>query len=91
MADKVITFDAKYFDRNFKGQASEPKLLRFYPTAIAREGLKALKGDFSPFRLISMDENKMTADTNHPLAKYYLTLTRYHYQKAGSNKRKRCS
>ena len=75
VADKVKTFDAKYFDRNFKGQASEPKLFRFYPTAIAREGLKALKGDFSPFRLISMDENKMTVDTNHPLAKYYLTLT----------------
>jgi SAM-dependent methyltransferase len=75
VADKVKTFDAKYFDRNFKGQASEPKLFRFYPTAIAREGLKALKGDFSPFRIISMDENKMTVDTNHPLAKYYLTLT----------------
>ena len=75
VADKVKTFEAKYFDRNFKGQASEPKLFRFYPTAIAREGLKTLKGDFSPFRLISMDENKMTADTNHPLAKYYLTLT----------------
>ena len=26
VADKVKTFDAKYFDRNFKGQASEPKL-----------------------------------------------------------------
>jgi SAM-dependent methyltransferase len=74
-ADKVKTFAAKHFDMNFKGQSTEPKLYRFYPTAVAREGLKAFKGDFRPFRVISLDQNNITADTNHPLSKYYLTLS----------------
>jgi hypothetical protein len=74
-ADKVITFSTKHFDLNFKGQSTEPKIYRFYPTAVARDGLKALKGDFRPFRMISLDQNNITADTNHPLSKYYLTLS----------------
>lgn len=73
-ADKVKTFDVKHFDQSFKGQSIQPMLYRFYPTAVAHEGLGASKGDFRPFRVMAMDGDTMRADTNHPLAKYYLTL-----------------
>lgn len=73
--DKVISFNSKFFDSQFKSQNSPPIQYRFYPTAIAWQGLNADSSDYTPFRLISINEDTMVADRNHPLAKYYLTLT----------------
>lgn len=74
-SDKVIHFKPDLFDQNFKGQYSPPILYRFYPSAIASEGLKTEVNDYTPFRIISKNEDNIVADKNHPLAKYYLTLT----------------
>lgn len=74
-ANKVKTFDAKLFNRNFKQQFTNPQLYRFYPTTIAWQALGSFAGDFSPFRLLSINDDNMMADCNHPLSKYYLTLT----------------
>ena len=74
-SDKVITFDSELFDGQFKNQYSPPMLYRFYPSAIAWQGLDASEKDYSPFRLIAKNQDEMRADRNHPLAKYYLTLT----------------
>lgn len=73
-SDKVITFDAEMFNQQFKNQSSPPLLYRFYPSAIAHQGLKTNEKDYTPFRLISKNTDEMIADRNHPLAKYYLTL-----------------
>ena len=73
--DKVITFESALFDQNFKGQYSPPILYRFYPSAIAPQGLETDASDYTPFRIISTNADKIVADKNHPLAKYYLTLT----------------
>jgi len=73
--NNVKTFDAKLFNRNFKQQNTRPELYRFYPKTIAWQALGSFAGDFTPFRLISINEDNMTADCNHPLSKYYLTLT----------------
>ncbi len=72
---KVISFESDLFDSNFKDQYSPPILYRFYPSAIAWQGLDTDVSDYTPFRLISINEDNMVADRNHPLAKYYLTLT----------------
>jgi len=71
----VISFDTEHFNQNFKNQNSPPMLYRFYPSAIAWQGLDSYETDTKPFRLISINESNMVGDRNHPLAKYYLTLT----------------
>jgi len=73
--NNVITFSADLFDAQFKGQSSPPILYRFYPSAIAWQGLETEATDYRPFRLISANNENLVADKNHPLAKYYLTLT----------------
>ena len=72
---KVIRFDADLFDNEFKNQHSPPILYRFYPSAIAWQGLDTDVADYAPFRLLSIKGDTLIADKNHPLAKYYLTLT----------------
>ncbi len=72
---KIIRFEPDLFDSNFKDQHSPPILYRFYPSAIAWQGLDTDAADYAPFRLISMSDDTIVADRNHPLAKYYLTLT----------------
>ncbi len=73
--NKVIPFKTDLFNTHFKDQYSPPMLYRFYPSAIASQGLDTFTTDYTPFRLISMNGDNMVADQNHPLAKYYLTLT----------------
>ena len=73
--EKVITFDSKFFDTEFKGHHSPPILYRFYPSAIAWQGLDADDNEYTPFRLIAINTDTMVADSNHPLAKYFLNLT----------------
>lgn len=73
--DHVVSFNAEHFDTRFKGQHSPPRLYRFYPSAIAWQGLNSDYDDYTPFRLISANADYMMADTNHPLAKYYLRLS----------------
>ena len=73
--DAIKSFPANKFKRTLKGQHIEPKLYRYYPTPIAREGLGAAQGDLRPFRITSISNESISADTNHPLAKYYLTLS----------------
>ena len=91
--DQVIPFDESLFDTSFKGQHSPPILYRFYPSAIAWQGLDTDETDFTPFRLISSNDGNMVADRNHPLAKYYLSITakklKEHTFKNNSERRKR--
>ena len=74
-SDDVISFESSLFNSNFKKQHSPPILFRYYPSAIAWQGLNTKLTDYTPFRLISKDGDDFVADKNHPLAKYYLTLT----------------
>jgi len=73
--NKVMPFESDLFDTHFKDQYSPPILYRFYPSAIAWQGLDTDATDYTPFRLISMNGGNIVADRNHPLAKYYLTLS----------------
>ncbi len=72
---KVKTFDAKDFETGFRGQNIVPMLYRYYPSAVASKGLDVDPRDFKPFRIMSMEGGKITGDCNHPLAKYFLTLS----------------
>ena len=72
---KVKTFKAKHFNTGFRGQSIIPMLYRYYPSAVASQGLKVDPRDLKPFRVMSMEGDNMTGDRNHPLAKYFLTLS----------------
>ncbi|WP_299878406.1 class I SAM-dependent methyltransferase [uncultured Cocleimonas sp.] len=72
---KVKTFAAKDFDKGFRGQNIIPMLYRYFPSAVASKGLGTDPRDFKPFRIMSMEGDNMTGDCNHPLAKYFLTLS----------------
>lgn len=74
-SENVLSFKAELFNTQFKNQSSPAQLYRFYPRAIAWQGLNSHDKDYKPFRLISINQGKMTADCNHPLSKYYLTVT----------------
>jgi len=74
-AEKIFHIERALFNTNFKGKFSPPRLYRFYPKAIANEALETTKQDYSPFKLISINEDELALDCNHPLSKYYLTLT----------------
>jgi len=60
---------------NVPGQPTLPRKGRFYPKGI----LSGITGIFSenvtPFRVIGSDEQRVTADFNHPLANQSLNLT----------------
>lgn len=74
--DKIKRFSIAHFNTNVQGQIIEPKLFRFFPSIIACDGLKPSKEEmFNPFRIISIENEIITADTNHPLSKYFLTLS----------------
>lgn len=47
---------------------------RFYPKRCAWRALKSFPDDPAPFRLIETSDKTLTADTNHPLAKYHLGI-----------------
>lgn len=74
-AKKVITFPARHFKSPNPGQITELFRGRFYPQGFAWQSLNCDKGDYHPFRLIRKTDEELTADTNHPLAKFPFTLT----------------
>lgn len=88
-SDKVISFDIALFNNQFKNQYSPPSLYRFYPSAIAWKGLNTSDNDYSPFRLISKNQETIVADLNHPLAKYYLTLTATKVEQSNNDSKNR--
>ncbi len=71
---QVFRFPASAFETKQRDRTLVPRLGRFYPQGFAWSAMNCYKGDFTPFRLVGMDENALTADTNHPLARYPLTL-----------------
>jgi len=78
------------FPLEFKGKSSLPILYRYYPMAIAYEGLNTMPNDYNPFRVLSITDEEIVVDHNHPLAKYHLTITATkvkEYESTDSNKK----
>jgi SAM-dependent methyltransferase len=57
-----------------QGRRIEPKLGRFYPRGLAPSLPGVFPSDLRPCRIVRMDENNLTLDLNHPLARYPFTL-----------------
>lgn len=71
---QIITFKESCFDINQADGTFIPTVGRFYPRSFAYRALNCFKGDMNPFRLVKKDKGVLAGDTNHPLAKFPLTL-----------------
>ncbi len=71
----IKTFPERLFNRSFSHQITEPRVGRFYPIAMAAKGMGCFEGDYRPFRIIAMQDETITGDLNHALAKYPLKLS----------------
>lgn len=82
---KVFEFDERGFcHRTPDGRGIIPERGRFYPSGFACCPLGCFKGNLVPFRLIGIGDGTMSTDTNHPLARYPLTLEAKCVEKLGA-------
>ncbi len=71
---KIIEFSKNLFVNGHDGVVSHPLPGRFYPQKYAWKALHSFPGNTTPFRLIAASAKTLVADTNHPLAKFELTV-----------------
>lgn len=71
----VTGLEQQYFKTRTRNITLQPELGRFYPRAMASQGLNCADNDLQPFQVVAMDDDSITADCNHPLAKYALDLS----------------
>lgn len=68
--------DAKRFERRVvNGRALEPHAGRFYPKGLIAGVRDITSDDITPFRVGMIENDRITADLNHPLADRPLTVT----------------
>jgi SAM-dependent methyltransferase len=71
----VRTIRRSDFRRQLGMQRVAPRTGRFYPRTLISGLSDAFSGDFTPFRVIGMDADRITVDLNHPLAGDALNLS----------------
>lgn len=72
---QVRRFREKQFSRNFANRTVEPRLGHFYPRGIAYQAVNCYPEDFRPLRLIEVNDEYLSADLNHPMARYPAILS----------------
>jgi SAM-dependent methyltransferase len=70
----IIVFPLEMYADCKNGAAQAPVPGRFYPKSYAWKALQTFPEDFTPFRLIDKNDKELTADINHPLAEFPLTV-----------------
>jgi SAM-dependent methyltransferase len=80
---KLVRFNESAFGHRQRGRTITPKVGRFYPQGFAWTALGCFRGDYTPFRIVSLDGGAIAGDTNHPLARFPLTLAARCVQKLG--------
>jgi len=70
----IRRFPINQFSTNKTGELLIPEHDRFYPKGYAWKALNSFPNDATPFRLVEVDNETLVADTNHPLAKFPITI-----------------
>jgi SAM-dependent methyltransferase len=71
---RVITHE-KCFDRHYRrGPEVEPRLGRFYPQGFLHDVDSISREAIAPLRIVDLDNGRLTADLNHPLARFDLGI-----------------
>ena len=71
----VHTIRSSDFQRQLGMQRVEPRAGRFYPRTLITAAGDVFSGDYRPFRVVSIDADRITVDLNHPLAGDVLNLS----------------
>lgn len=72
---KVIEFNRSLYHGTPQGMVAHPEPGRFYPQSYAWKALHSFPDATAPFRLIAASAKTLTADVNHPLARFPLIVT----------------
>lgn len=72
--NKVIEFSRNLFSGSTAGGATTPQPGKFYPHSYAWKALHSFPENTTPFRLTAASAKTIVADTNHPLARFPLTV-----------------
>lgn len=73
---KTFDINPAQFDRTFRSDTRiEPRSGRFYPKGILKGVANVFKENLEPFRCAGVQDDRITADFNHPLAQKELHLT----------------
>jgi ubiquinone/menaquinone biosynthesis C-methylase UbiE len=83
-AGKRVRFRRNLFDTSQSAMLIVPRAGRFYPQGFAPRAFNCYKGDFTPFRMIDVEENSMLGDANHPLARFPLSISATCLEKLGA-------
>ncbi|WP_319548750.1 methyltransferase domain-containing protein [Desulfogranum marinum] len=70
----IVQFPSKLFAMPGSGKPIPPSPGRFYPKGFAWKGLNTFPEDMTPCRIVDVTETTLTADINHPLAEFALTI-----------------
>lgn len=73
--DKLYNFESRHFNHTQPDTRIKPVVGRFYPQGFIADVLNGKRNDFTPFRLIQIDDDMMTADLNHPLSRFSIQVT----------------
>ncbi|MCG8549300.1 MAG: class I SAM-dependent methyltransferase, partial [Desulfobacterales bacterium] len=67
---KLIEFHQNGFDSSQSPFPVSAEVGRFYPSGYAHKALNCFPQNVIPFRIIAVENEMITADSNHPLAQY---------------------
>lgn len=71
---RIVSFRESQFGKKRGNQVVVPRVGRFYPQGLAWTALNAYPQTLTPFRIIAIENDTIVADTNHPLARYSVSL-----------------
>ncbi|WP_321416933.1 methyltransferase domain-containing protein [uncultured Desulfobacter sp.] len=71
---KIIEFHQNGFDSSQSPFPVSAEVGRFYPSGYAHKALNCFPQNVTPFRIIAMENEMITADSNHPLAQYPISV-----------------
>lgn len=74
-SSKVYIISTQLFKPQVNGTPVELQAGRYYPRSFIAEAIQGFSEDNRPFRVTTIDDEYFTADLNHPLAKYSMTIS----------------
>ncbi len=70
----ILGFDRRQMQQSLGARQIQLQPGRFYPQALAANALDCEPNDFTPMRLVEINDDQLVVDKNHPLSTYPLEL-----------------
>ena len=70
----ITSFDRRLMQQQLGARQIQLQRGRFYPQALAARALACQPNDYTPMRLVEINDSSLVVDRNHPLSTYELEL-----------------